>query len=66
MAAEWVIGLRSWQQGRELLPDGLDDVGWDVAGMSMFLFREASTTPRMMEYLVPNFYAPPIPIGGSS
>lgn len=37
-----------------------------MVGMSMFLLREASTTPRMMEHLVPSFHAQPIPIGGSS
>ena len=37
-----------------------------MAGMSMFFLREASTTPRMMEHLVPRFHAEPIPIGGSS
>ncbi len=29
MTAEKVIGLRSWQQCPELLPDGLDDAWWD-------------------------------------
>jgi hypothetical protein len=38
----------------------------EMAGMSMFLLWEASTTPRMMEHLVPSFHAELIPIGGSS
>src|SRR5215211_4540 len=37
-----------------------------IAGMSVFLLWVASTTPQMMEHLVPTFHAEPIPIGGSS
>jgi hypothetical protein len=38
----------------------------EMAGMSIFLLWEALTIPRILEHLVPSFYAKPIPIRGSS
>jgi hypothetical protein len=37
-----------------------------IAGMSVFLPWVASTTPRMMEHLMPGFHTEPIPIGGGT
>jgi hypothetical protein len=38
----------------------------EMASMSIFLLWEALTIPRILEHLVPSFYAEPISIRGSS
>src|SRR5215211_5312241 len=48
-----MVHLPVWQQGRELLPDGLDEVRSDHGHGDTLLRREASDTPRMIEHPVP-------------
>jgi hypothetical protein len=53
VAAQRMVHLPVWQQGRELLPDGLDEVRSDRGHGDTLLRREASDTPRMIEHPVP-------------